>query len=536
MKTRRKYKLIFLFIMGLVCSSVEAQKYVIDAEMITPNRVYCNGEDSTEIAKDSIKIKIRRIENVDHIFWECGWNGGQENYNPEGYPVANLHQVDSVLSFPLANLEIDEDSIKGEYTWFLKMYPRSPREDEEPIVKLEYIVTIYKKPHIIDGQFCGYEKVLEVDRRWGEFETYEWKLTEESDNGKIIEDKETKVYKLCIDEDLHLKHNMHVNLTVTTNDKTCVSRDEATITLKGYPQGTLTLSEVVKDKNGSIEKEWKVAEKILVNNSDPMSAYVCSTNEGKDFQIELNNINNSGKGVEFKSGESAYGEYNSEEGYLFSRKESGILKIEVKDKGTGCVVSTDIKFIDDKPALSIAPEEPIFLESQETKIFVPAQSANVENDTVTIARYLDLSESYSDFNVSFGEYIGDKGFDVESNMTGIIGLTYNETHTITHAYKLGEEEQCKSDDVNFLIDVTIPVRNPDGFSPNEDGVNDRLVFEGLPENNHLSVFDSRGVMVYEKENYRNDWKAEGLDDGYYLYVLEGQGIKTLKESLVIKRK
>jgi hypothetical protein len=43
-------------------------------------------------------------------------------------------------------------------------------------------------------------------------------------------------------------------------------------------------------------------------------------------------------------------------------------------------------------------------------------------------------------------------------------------------------------------------------------------------------------MVYEKENYRNDWKAEGLDDGYYMYVLEGQGIKTLKESLVIKRK
>ena len=63
-----------------------------------------------------------------------------------------------------------------------------------------------------------------------------------------------------------------------------------------------------------------------------------------------------------------------------------------------------------------------------------------------------------------------------------------------------------------------------------------MVFEGLPDDNTLIVFDSKGSIVYKTDNYRNNWNAEGLEDGYYMYVLEGKGIKTLKETFVITRK
>ena len=41
--------------------------------------------------------------------------------------------------------------------------------------------------------------------------------------------------------------------------------------------------------------------------------------------------------------------------------------------------------------------------------------------------------------------------------------------------------------------------------------------------------------VFEKTDYRNNWGAADLEDGYYVYVLKGDGIKTIKETLAIKR-
>ena len=81
----------------------------------------------------------------------------------------------------------------------------------------------------------------------------------------------------------------------------------------------------------------------------------------------------------------------------------------------------------------------------------------------------------------------------------------------------------------------MPLRYPNAISPNGDNVNDKLVIEGLPANNTLFVYDGRGKKVYEKVNYRNQWSADGLDDGYYAYVLKGDGISTIKETLAIKR-
>ena len=94
---------------------------------------------------------------------------------------------------------------------------------------------------------------------------------------------------------------------------------------------------------------------------------------------------------------------------------------------------------------------------------------------------------------------------------------------------------CPSDTARVTVRYAMPLRYPNGFSPNGDGRNDKLVIEGLPPKNMVTVVDSRGKTVFEATDYRNNWNAEGVDDGYYVYYFKGEGTKTHKETLVIKR-
>ena len=80
--------------------------------------------------------------------------------------------------------------------------------------------------------------------------------------------------------------------------------------------------------------------------------------------------------------------------------------------------------------------------------------------------------------------------------------------------------------------VTIPitvssdalvVRN--GISPNDDGVNDNFVVEGIDlAKNAEAVYDTYGREVLKASNYKNDWKGtfdnKLLPDGTYYYVIE----------------
>lgn len=70
------------------------------------------------------------------------------------------------------------------------------------------------------------------------------------------------------------------------------------------------------------------------------------------------------------------------------------------------------------------------------------------------------------------------------------------------------------------------------MSPNGDGVNDKLVIEGIENspNNTLQIFNRYGVMVFSKKNYTNEFdglsnvgavisKNSGLPSGIYYYVI-----------------
>jgi gliding motility-associated-like protein len=61
---------------------------------------------------------------------------------------------------------------------------------------------------------------------------------------------------------------------------------------------------------------------------------------------------------------------------------------------------------------------------------------------------------------------------------------------------------------------------PNVITPNGDGQNDALVFTNLEffPGSKLKIYNRWGEVVYESDDYRNDWRG-GVSDGTYYFVL-----------------
>lgn len=84
---------------------------------------------------------------------------------------------------------------------------------------------------------------------------------------------------------------------------------------------------------------------------------------------------------------------------------------------------------------------------------------------------------------------------------------------------------------------------PQGFSPDGDGINDVLVFEGIDTLKPvgLQVFNRYGNLVFENADYQNDWNGtdgrheKPLPDGTYFYVLTLKDGRQKLNYLIIQR-
>ncbi|MEZ4756759.1 MAG: HYR domain-containing protein [Flavobacteriales bacterium] len=101
--------------------------------------------------------------------------------------------------------------------------------------------------------------------------------------------------------------------------------------------------------------------------------------------------------------------------------------------------------------------------------------------------------------------------------------------------------ECSS--VSDTVHITVlDLFIPEGFSPNDDGVNDTFRITGLAAypGANLQIYDRWGIMVHENTDYANEWKGTGrnghdLPDDTYFYVLNIPGRDTYKGHLIIKR-
>lgn len=73
-----------------------------------------------------------------------------------------------------------------------------------------------------------------------------------------------------------------------------------------------------------------------------------------------------------------------------------------------------------------------------------------------------------------------------------------------------------------MVYVVIPeeIDIPNVFTPNGDGMNDTFNIANVEfYRNQLTVFNRWGQVVYEVQNYRNQWAGRDLPDGTYYYLL-----------------
>lgn len=107
-----------------------------------------------------------------------------------------------------------------------------------------------------------------------------------------------------------------------------------------------------------------------------------------------------------------------------------------------------------------------------------------------------------------------------------ITLTVTTTDGCTHTYTFNQ----------VVIPVEIII--PNVFSPNNDGTNDALVFEGVQyyQNTSLSVFNRWGQEVFASTNYKNTWRpSKDTPDGTYFYVLRLQNGKEYTGNVTLMR-
>lgn len=146
---------------------------------------------------------------------------------------------------------------------------------------------------------------------------------------------------------------------------------------------------------------------------------------------------------------------------------------------------------------------------------------------VDLNKVIDMAEDINNTNGlwSFYDSSPDTINDISSLITGS-EISKSGTYYIMKNTVLG----CFDVD-SLSIDLIEGLRIPKVITPNNDGINDMFVIEGLEnyENNELIIANRSGHVVFLAKNYQNDWNGESnsqltmgrgiLPEGTYFFVL-----------------
>jgi len=97
-------------------------------------------------------------------------------------------------------------------------------------------------------------------------------------------------------------------------------------------------------------------------------------------------------------------------------------------------------------------------------------------------------------------------------------------------------DPCSFEENSLTLDrtstIACNITIPDGFSPNNDGENDRFVINGIERfpNNNILIINRWGSKVFEQDGYLNEWDGtaqfgitiggEDLPEATYFYILD----------------
>ena len=121
-------------------------------------------------------------------------------------------------------------------------------------------------------------------------------------------------------------------------------------------------------------------------------------------------------------------------------------------------------------------------------------------------------------------------------------------HTTNYMVTIADDYGCKAT-ANVQVAVMCDTLDvPNGFSPNNDGVNDYFVIDGLSKypDNTLFIYNRWGNLIYKKQEYDNKWDGKSnvsgiyfsrtLPNGTYYYILDLKNDEKPLNGFVVIRK
>lgn len=522
-----------IVVVALLLFHIRAAAQTPELQLITEDQVFCD-----EVKNFDIKFLVNMPIAVDfYIDYTISANGVLLNTTHKSFEGSDLKEGENVKSDVLENITIVSADlsydpqgrhVRYEYSFSLR-YNTNYGEVRYPIDDI-LTIDLWKTPkaEIIlpeKSDICGFVAEFKANTHWSDISTYKWETSD-----AFLELSNT-TSNVCIGRlTSNAERSSEVVLYETTGGK-CTTSDTHTINFKRLPEVTIAPTD------GS--------EQFVCTALDNDPAFTFNgdlTTEGNGpFTIILSN------GQQF---------INIPEATVtkeMTMKHPGNLIVTSVVDSDGCSANVngmkgEITIIDRKPALEM-PTDTIEFEGRD--IYLTRKLSDM-TELNAVGKYYETGfnweviDSYhhhgqwdnSDaqkvdkiiHNESYGLTSDGENtfFKFSTTKTGLITMQYTEWNI------MDEHENCYNSVVQVISSYDV-VNAPNGFSPNADFKNDYLVIEGIPDVNHLTVYDAKGKIIYEKENYRNNWNAEGVEDGYYIYVFEGEGIKTVKETLVIKR-
>ena len=159
--------------------------------------------------------------------------------------------------------------------------------------------------------------------------------------------------------------------------------------------------------------------------------------------------------------------------------------------------------------------------------FTPSPNPVAVNSVVTM---MNITTDASLWNWDFGN----GQTSIFENPT----TTYNSSGSYHILLTAANSYGC-SDTTSVVIQVEeeINLYFPNVFTPNSDRLNDVFVItniEKLPSN-HIYIYNRWGNLIYDTENYKNNWSGGDFEDGVYYFILFYPENKEIHGAITILR-